>query len=362
VLQTGRGHRVAQRGLRRAEFGGGEGEDQTAGERVAAADPVDDGFGEQSVVLGDIVEHRAPVVVGRRQTLAQGDGDAADVRELLRHLTRHVRIAGGVEFAGMDVGVAGLDVEHVVAILLVGDDHVDEGQDAAHDVLRQFLLRRWRVPVPQFAAVVEVDGHARAGRLRAFRRHAGGLRRVPRQGGSDAAQVQPLRVGKNRVPVVGVGGGGGDGAIRPVIHHLARTLVGAGLEKIQTEPAAVTVDDVAGVDADPAHRVHRRLRQRVVGQGGDKTRAPAEVANGRGHAGLRARVHHLERARLAQSQIARRSQPAHDFPEGDDNIFHGPSFSRWCGSESTVSVKTSLVAPVLSPTFIISSFKLALRR
>ena len=151
VLQSGGRHGELHRRL--GVLAGQQGVDQAAAEAVAAADAVDDvqvvELGE--AVIGPVVEHGGPIVVKGALALPKGNGDLLKA-ELVRQLLGHGLVALFIQLAGGDVGSLGLNAEHVLGVLLVGDAHVHVLAQVGHG-------RTGLVPGPQLAPVVQVAGN-----------------------------------------------------------------------------------------------------------------------------------------------------------------------------------------------------------
>src|SRR5262245_19206258 len=98
--------------------------DEPRGERVAGADSIDDGdfvMPAEGVTLS-IDEQAAPTVFARIFALAQGDGHLLDARKARKGLCRDVEITLVLERAARDLGLAGPDPEHGLAIFFVRDE------------------------------------------------------------------------------------------------------------------------------------------------------------------------------------------------------------------------------------------------
>ena len=52
--------------------------------------------------------------------------------------------------------------------------------------------------------------------------------------------------------------GDGDGGIGPVVDHVTRTLIGAGLQEVKTQPALVGVQHIPRINS------HRTERMRII--------------------------------------------------------------------------------------------------
>lgn len=80
-------------------------------------------IGEAVLVGSNIVQHSAPAVLRSVVALAQGDSHLLEV-ELVSQLLSNALVALVVQGAAVDIGSLGLDAEHVLCVLLVGDADV----------------------------------------------------------------------------------------------------------------------------------------------------------------------------------------------------------------------------------------------
>ncbi len=106
--------------------------------------------------------------------------------------------------------VLGLDAEHVLGVLLVGDADVH--------VLAQ--LRHGGAGLltgPQLAAVVQVAGDLDAVRLGGLAGLLADLHHIGTQGRGDAGEVEPVDAVEDGIPIEVGGGGLLDGGVGPVI-------------------------------------------------------------------------------------------------------------------------------------------------
>ena len=81
---------------------------------------------EVGLVLGHVVEHRAPADAVRGERGAQLGADELQVRVVLRHLAQHLRVGLQPHLEGVALGdLAALVAERVEEVALVADQEVD---------------------------------------------------------------------------------------------------------------------------------------------------------------------------------------------------------------------------------------------
>ena len=147
--------------------------------------------------------------------------------------------------------------------------------------------------------------------------------------------MQPLRIGKDGVPVIIFSRREGDGRVSAIVGHGAGALVGAGLQEVEADTALFAAHDVAAVHPQRANRIDARVAEHVGRQRRDVARAPAEELHRGRHAGFSARVCHLELVGLPQPLEARRRETPHDLAEGDDHILGAGCRWSWVGEVVT---------------------------
>ena len=133
-----------------------------------------------------------------------------------------------VELAGINVGVLGLDAEHVLGVLLVGDADVDIGQELRHAFA--CLLAR-----PELLAVVEVAGDRRSLFLCGLAGSQTGLGHFAAERGVMPVQWNQSAPSNILSQSNSSALGQSDGGTGAVIDDLARTLGSALLAVINAE-------------------------------------------------------------------------------------------------------------------------------
>ena len=285
--------------------------EQAAGKAVAAADAVHDVA--NLVLLGNVevlavVQAGRPAVPVGAVALAQRDGDHLHVRIRREHLVAERLVLCAVQLAGLDVHIVHGDLKGLLHVFLVGDGHVDILCDLAHDLARLLAV------LPEVLAVVEVAGDGDAALLRLLDRRNGKLHRALADGGRDAGDVEPRHALKNLVPVDIVGLGQRDGRTRAVVDDLARALVRAALEIVDTH-TALARDDALGIHIEAAQLRLAGVRDGVIGQDRQERCVLAVVGKGDGHVGLAAAEGGLEHRRLEEALLSGRLQAQHDLTE-----------------------------------------------
>ena len=162
--------------------------DQAAAEGVTAANAVNDLqlvlLGEAVLVGSNIVQHCAPAVLGSVVALTQGDSDLLEV-ELVSQLLGNALVALSIQLTAVDIGSLGLDAEHVLCVLLVGDANVNVLAQIGHGSAG--LLTG-----PQLAAVVQVAADLHAVSLSSLAGLQADLNNVCTQSRGDAGEVEPV--------------------------------------------------------------------------------------------------------------------------------------------------------------------------
>ena len=243
--------------------------------------------------------------------LTQGDGHLLKA-ELVSQLLGHRLIALVVNLAGVDVGGLGLNAEHVLGVLLVGDAHVHVLAQLGHSL--PGLLTG-----PQLAAVVEVAGDLHAPLLGGLTGLLAGLHQVGAQSGGDAGEVEPVHALEDLVPVKVAGLGLLDGGVGAVVDAHAAALGGALLVEVDAHTVAAA-DDHGGVYAVAAQGVDRGLADGVGGQLGHIGGIQTVVGQRDGHVGLAAAEGELQVIGLDKTLIVIGLEPDHQLAEG--NNFH----------------------------------------
>src|SRR5699024_7434376 len=171
-----------------------------------------------------------------------------------------------VDLTGVDVGGFGLDAEHVLGVLLVGDADVDILAQVGHGGAG-FLTG------PQLAAVVQIAADLDAVGLGGLAGFAADVHDIGAQRRRDAGEVEPVHTLKDGVPVEIGGGSLLDGGVRAVIDAHRAALRSALL-------VVVDADTVAEIG-----RASCRERGWNSGGGGGDERKKARGAAGGGEGG-----------------------------------------------------------------------------
>ena len=215
-----------------------------------------------------------------------------------------------VDLAGVDVGGLGLNAEHVLGVLLVGNAHVHVLAQLGHGL--PGLLTG-----PQLAPVVEVAGDLHAVGFGGLAGLLAGLHQVGAQSGGDAGEVEPVHALEDLVPVKVAGLGLLDGGVGTVVDAHTAPLGGALLIEVDAHTVAAP-DDHGGVHAVAAQGVHRRLADGVGGQLGDVGGVQAVVGQGDGYIGLTAAEGELQVIGLDEALVVVGLEPDHQLAEGND--------------------------------------------
>ena len=271
------------------------------------------GGGKHRAVRCGVIEHTGPVVVRRGDRAAQRDGDLFAAKAL-GDLPRHTDVALMIELAGINVGVLGLDAEHVLGVLLVGDAHIDIGQELRHAFAG--LLAR-----PELLAVVEVAGDRQSLFLCGLAGSQTGLRHFAAERGRDAGPVEPVRAVKDLIPIKLRSRGRGNGGACAVINDLARTLGSALLTVVNTK-ARAAAQHQRGVHTVAAQLVDGALTNLVRGDLADESCVHAVVGKRHSHIGLAAGIGRFKLICLHKAEIALRIEPHHDLTECNNSVFH----------------------------------------
>ena len=297
--------------------------DEPRGERVAAADAVEDlepahlGPGEERLARA---ADAAPVVDGRGVRLAQGRRDEREVGVAVEDLPVEALVGGDVEVRMRLVDPLERVAERRREVLLVAEQDVD-----LLDELPVGLGRRFGTAarLPQRRAVVEVERDDRpvtacgGHRLERERR---GVRRERRE---DPAAVEPAgaAVAEDRVPVDVSRLHRRRRRVSAIRGPESRPDAEAALDEVQAvadaSPDAVVGEprDVRGVDASLEDQVLEQAADRVVGERRDdrgaEPEAPAEPAR---DVVLAASLGDRKRARGRDATVAR-VEAEHDLAE-----------------------------------------------
>ena len=219
-------------------------------------------LGEAVLILGHVVQHGAPAVIKGGVRLAQRNGNHLET-ELVRQLLGHGLITLVVQFTGIDVGAFGLNAEHVLGILLIGDAHIH--------VLAQFGHCLTGLSTgPQLAAVVQIAGDLHTLGLSGLTSLFANFHHVGAESRGNTGEMEPGDAFKNLVPVKVGGGRHLDGRVGAVIDAHAAPLGGTLLVEVDAN-TVTTPGDEGGVHAVTAQRVYSSLTDGVGGQLGDES-------------------------------------------------------------------------------------------
>ena len=275
--------------------------DQAAAEGVAAANAVDDVqvvlLGEAVLVGSNVVQHSAPAVVECAVALTQGDSDLLEV-ELVSQLLGNALVALSIQLAAVDIGSLGLDAEHVLCVLLVGDADVNILAQVGHGSAG--LLTG-----PQLAAVVQVAADLHAVCLCSLAGLAADLNDVLAQSRGDAGEVEPVHALEDLVPVEVRGLSQLDGAVGTVVDADGTTL-GSALLVVVDADTVTAAGDHAGIDAVAAQAVDSGLADGMCGQLGDESSIQAVVCQRDCNVGLAAAEAELQAVSLNETLIVER--------------------------------------------------------
>ena len=289
--------------------------DQAAAEGVAAANAVDDVqvvlLGEAILARSNIVQHSAPAVVECAVALTQGDSDLLEV-ELVSQLLGNALVALSIQLAAVDIGSLGLDAEHVLCVLLVGDANVNVLAQIGHGSAG--LLTG-----PQLAAVVQVAADLHAVSLSSLAGLAADLDNILAQSRGDAGEVEPIHALEDLLPIEIGRLCQLDGAVGTVVDADRTTLRSALLVVVDTNAVTATGDH-AGVNAVAAQAVDSGLTDGVCGQLSDESCVQAVVGQRNSNVGLAAAEAELQVVGLNEALIVERLQTDHQLAKS--NNFH----------------------------------------
>ena len=289
--------------------------DQAAAEGVAAANAVDDLqlvlLGEAVLIGSNIVQHCAPAVLGSVVALTQGDSDLLEV-ELVSQLLSHALVALGIQLAAVDIGSLGLDAEHVLCVLLVGDAHVNILAQIGHGSAG--LLTG-----PQLAAVVQVAADLHAVSLSSLAGLAADLDDILAQSRGDAGEVEPIHALENLIPIKVGGLSQLDGTVGTVVDADGTTLRSTLLVVVDAN-AIASAGDHAGVNAVTAQAVDSGLTDCVCGELSDESCVQTVVGQRNSNVCLAAAEAELQAVSLNETLVVERLQTNHQFAKSND--FH----------------------------------------
>ena len=288
--------------------------DQAAAEGVTAANAVDDVqvilLGEAVLVGSNIVQHSAPAVVESAVALTQGDSDLLEV-ELVSQLLGNALVALSVQLAAVDIGSLGLDAEHVLCVLLVGDAHVNVLAQIGHGSAG--LLTG-----PQLAAVVQVAADLHAMSLSSLAGLAADLDNVLAQSRGDAGEVEPIHALKDLLPIKVGRLSQLDRAVSTVVDADGTTLRSALLVVVDAH-TVTAAGDHAGINAVAAQAVDSGLTDRVCGELGNEGCVQAVVGQRNSNVGLAAAEGELQAVSLNETLVVEGLQTDHQFAKSNDS-------------------------------------------
>ena len=323
MLQTGGSHGKLQRFPIR--FQRMEAVDQAGGERVPGPHPVNDVpnlvFPRNQEFL-PVVQHRRPSVMVRRMALPQGHRNFFQIRKLLEHPVRKPPVVVRLHIPGFDVHI-GRHAQRLLAVLLVGHDHIRMLDDLGHDLLRRPAV------FPEILPVVQITGDGQALLLRLQNRlqrdEGRGLGNCRR----DSGDVKPSAPRKNIIPRDLPADHLRDCGVCPVVNDDGRPLVGPGLQEIDPQPLTLP-DDAGNIHPLPAELRDATVPDPVRGDQAHEGNVHSEMGQPHGYIRLSPAEGCLQRRALEKPFAARGLQSQHDFAEGND-FFHSlyPFFTRW---------------------------------
>ena len=241
---------------------------------------------------------------------AERDRHLLAAREHLHQLLADAFETGLIDLAArfLRVEALGLDAELLLRIFLVAENQVAAGHKGGHH------LRGGLAVLPELLAIVQVAGHLHAefvGYLDGFQAR---VSRSLAQGRRNAGPVEPVGAGEHLAPVHHAGLDLGDGRIRTVVHHLAATGHGPGLEIIDAH-AVAAVHHAVEVHPQAAELCQTHIGDIVLGHARHEMRIDAIVGQRHGHIGLAAAECGVELPGLREAQIPRRGKAKHHFAE-----------------------------------------------
>ena len=158
-------------------------------------------------------------------------------------------------------------------------------------------------------------------RLDSFQRRLGRRRRDGRR---DACHVQPGCIRQGRRPIVGDCRSQTDSRPVAIVNNVAGPLVDSAFDEVHPQPTLAAAHDILCVDTERVERLETGVRHRMIGQGGDETGHPAQLANRHRHVRFGPRKHHFDiaRQRLRKPAKSNRVHAPHDFTKGDNGSVH----------------------------------------
>src|ERR1039458_6234701 len=197
-------------------FAGEQTVEETGGEAIAAADAIEnveisDGRG---VGLAANPGDGAPTVAVGGVDLTEGGGDDLDFRMLGGGGIDHPEEGGGIELGfGGDFGPG--DAEALLQVFFVADQYVDVFDDAVENLDGAGGAAG---DAPEFLAVIEVKGHHGAGGFSGLHGFDDDLGGGFREGGEDAAGVEPAdAAGEDLLPIEIAGFEAGGGFVGKIV-------------------------------------------------------------------------------------------------------------------------------------------------
>ena len=289
--------------------------DQAAAEGVAAANAVDDVqvvlLGEAVLARSNIVQHSAPAVVECAVALTQGDSDLLEV-ELVSQLLGNALVALSVQLAAVDIGSLGLDAEHVLCVLLVGDADVNVLAQIGHGSAG--LLTG-----PQLAAVVQVAADLHAVSLSSLAGLAADLDNILAQSRGDAGEVEPIHALEDLIPIKVGRLSQLDSAVGTVVDADGTTLRSALLVVVDAH-TVTAAGDHAGINAVATQAVDSGLTDSVCGELGNESCVQTVVGQRNSNVSLAAAEGELQAVGLNETLVVEGLQTDHQFAKSND--FH----------------------------------------
>ena len=290
--------------------------EQTAHERVAAADAVHDVRDVVATGLPErlaVEEDTTPGVVVRIDGAAERDRHLLAARETLHQLPADTLETRLVDLAArlLRIKTFRFDAEFLLGVFFIAQDQVAAFHQGGHH------LRR-RLPIfPEFLAVVQVAGNLDTQLIGHFDRFQAGIGGTLAQGRRDARPMEPVGAFQHLAPVHHARLDLGDGRIGPVIDHFAAACHGTGLQIVDTDTVAA-IHHAVEVHPQPAELGQTHVGNIVLGHARDEMRVHTVIGQGNGHVGLTAAEGGVELARLGETQETRGRKAKHHFAESNN--------------------------------------------
>ena len=232
--------------------------------------------------------------------------------ELVSQLLCNALVALSIQLAAVDIGSLGLDAEHVLCVLLVGDAHVNVLAQLGHSLAS--LLAG-----PQLAAVVQVAADLHAVSLSSLAGLQADLNNICTQSRGDAGEVEPVHALEDLIPIKVGGLSQLDGAVGTVVDADGTTLRSTLLVVVDAN-AIAAAGDHAGVNAVTAQAVDSGLTDCVCGELSDESCVQTVVGQRNSNVCLAAAEGELQAVSLNETLVVERLQTDHQFAKSND--FH----------------------------------------